>query len=308
MKCTHIYHKRGVLTADSGNYNCGQCHACRINYTSRWTLRLLYELNSWDCASFISLTYDDKNLPIDGGLHLTEWQKFKDNLRYNSDNRKFKYYQCGEYGDKRKRPHHHAILYGFDPWNKEDREIVYESWKRCEPFFFDELPGDYLTSKSPVGKGMLPVCREDIAYTCGYVQKKLNGEMGKKEYGNKRPPFATGSNGLGLEFALKNAERLKENRWTYLNGKRIGLPRYFREKLEITLEDYEFKSNKEHENEVWDLIFKEFREKFPFLDPIRNSQQFERTFNNWYDRKAFDLSFCVERDYLQKKHIRYGIE
>lgn len=269
---------------------------------------MLYELSVWDSASFVTLTYNDENLPIDRGLHLSDFQKFKDNLRYYSSNRKFKYYECGEYGEKRKRPHHHIILYGFDPFNKEDRKMVYESWKRCESFFFDPLRPDYNKSNSPIGKGMLPVCREDIAYVAGYVQKKLNGEKGKEEYGNKRKPFATCSHGIGLDFALQNAERLSQNKWTYLNGKRIGLPRYFREKLGITFNESDFKSQRMYTDEVWNLLFKQFKETYPWLDPIKDSRQHEKFFNNWYDRKCFDLSIQVERDYLQRKHMRYGLE
>lgn len=287
--------------------NCGQCHACRINYTSRWTLRLLYELSCWNDASFVTLTYNEENMPLDRGLHLSDFQKFKDNLRYNSGNRKFKYYHCGEYGDKRKRPHYHVILFGFDPMNENDRKIVYESWNRCESFFFDPLPLNWRNSKSPVGKGMLPVCREDIAYTCGYVQKKLNGAKGKEEYGNKRPPYSTGSNGLGLDFALANAERLRRNKWTYLNGKKIGLPRYFRDKLEIALDDVDWsKSMNERMREEWLYLFDEFKKRYPSVDPM--SRQFEKLFNNWYDRREFDYALQIERDYLERKHLYYGIE
>lgn len=255
----------------------------------------------------MTLTYNDENMPLDKGLHLSDFQKFKDNLRYNSDGRKFKYYHCGEYGDKRKRPHYHVILYGFDPLNNNDREMVYESWGRCESFFFDPLPKNWRHTKSPQGKGMLPVCREDIAYTCGYVQKKLNGAKGKEEYGNKRPPYSTGSNGLGLEFALANAERLCSNRWTYLNGKKIGLPRYFRDKLGISLDDVDWsKSMNERMRDEWLYLYDEFKKKYPSVDPM--SRQFEKLFNSWYDRREFDYALQIERDYLERKHLYYGIE
>lgn len=302
MQCTHIYEgaKSGVPV------NCGQCHACRVNRTSQWTLRMLYELGCWRNASFVTLTYNDENLPLDRGLHLSDFQKFKDNLRYNSNNRKFKYYHCGEYGDKNKRPHYHVILYGFDAFNKKDREIVYESWNKCESFFFDPLPRDFLTSKSSIGKGMLPVCREDIAYTAGYVQKKLTGELGKKEYGNKRVPYSTCSQGLGLQFAEANAERLRENKYTYLNGKRIGVPRYFRDKLGITFTNEDFKNQCKFVDEAWNKIFLAFSKAYPNLKPT--DKCYERFFNNWYERRSFDLSMVLERDYLQKKRIRYGIE
>lgn len=50
---------------------------------------------------------------------------------------------------------------------------------------------------------MQEVTPEDIAYVTGYIQKKLNGQMAEKEYGQRLPPFSTCSQGLGLVFAEK---------------------------------------------------------------------------------------------------------
>lgn len=297
------------MGAKSGQpVNCGQCHACRVNYTSKWTLRLLYELSCWDCASFVTLTYNDVNLPLDRGLHLSDVTKFRDSLEYYSGKRPYKFYHCGEYGTRYKRPHYHMILFGYDPYSKKDRELVCKSWNKCEPFFFDMFPKNYLKTNSPVGQGMLPVCREDIAYVCGYVQKKLNGEKAQEEYGNKKRPYSTGSHGLGLEFALKNAERLKENKWTFLNGKRIGIPRYFREKLGIEFTSEDFKqSSSEKIREEMKVITDKYYHDNPEMKG--NLSAFAiRHFENWYERKEFDLSIRIERDYLQKKRICYGLE
>lgn len=294
------------ITLRTGTFNCGQCHACRINYTSGWTLRLLYELTSWKDASFITLTYDNDHLPIDGGLHLSHVQKFFDTLRHKID-WLIKYYHCGEYGERRKRPHYHIILFGLDPFNPEHRKIVYESWARCEPIFFDPLPKDWQKSKSCEGKGMLPVCREDIAYVCGYVQKKLTGELGKKEYANKKPPYCTCSHGIGLENTLKQADRLRHNKWTYLNGKRVGLPRYMRDKLGIIMDfEGEQKLLRDSIRENWLEVFEMFKEKYPNIDPM--SKSFEKLFNNWYERREWDYTVQIMRDFLDKKHLRYGLE
>ena len=297
-----------MLTHNGVVHNCGHCMPCRINHTSQWTLRLLYELSCWQYASFVTLTYSEDNLPLDSGLHKSHYQNFMKNLRGRIEH-KLKFYHCGEYGSKKKRPHYHAIIYGLDPFNEEHRKAVYDSWHMCEAFFFDKLPPDYKTSKSPIGKGMLPVCREDIAYVCGYVQKKLSGVMAQEEYGDKQRPYSTCSHYLGLDFALKNQERLKSNKFTFLNAKRIGIPRYLREKLNITFDsekDFEVK-NSQRIWKTYEIIRDEYYRKYPEMKG-NISKYAAKHFERWYENKEFDLCVQLERDYLQLNHIRYGLE
>ena len=95
-------------------FNCGQCINCRINYTSMWSLRLIYELSTCNSASFLTLTYDTEHYPTDCGLHKDDLQKFFKRLRinlkreYHEFSPKLRYYACGEYGSKTKRAHYHA--------------------------------------------------------------------------------------------------------------------------------------------------------------------------------------------------------
>lgn len=57
-------------------FNCGRCINCRINYTSMWSLRLIYELSVSDSASFLTLTYDQEHYPKDGGLDKKNYKTF----------------------------------------------------------------------------------------------------------------------------------------------------------------------------------------------------------------------------------------
>ena len=223
--------------------NCGVCRACRINYTSQWTLRCLYELSNWNEASFITLTYSDEFLPKDYSLVPRDltlfWKDLRENLyKEYGFRKKIKYYACGEYGDRQLvylspgakkchgRPHYHAIVFGLDSFSDRDREVLRNTWKKCEPWLFDKDRGE--------NSAMLPVCREDIAYVTGYVQKKLNGDLADENYGSAIRPFSRVSTYMGFDFMKKNSERLINNGFTYLNGRRIGLPRYFRDKLGIS--------------------------------------------------------------------------
>lgn len=304
-------------------FNCGKCHACRVNNTSQWTVRCLYELSEWidKGCSFITLTYDDKHLPSDLGLHPEHlrnfWKRLRTNLsREYGQNFKLKYRACGEYGDKEKkyitftdgvpngkllgRPHYHAIVYGLDDINDKHREILSDSWGLCDPYMFDKNRKD---------SGMLPVCREDIAYVCGYVQKKLNGLQGKETYGNRLPPFSRSSQGLGLDFALENADKFNRG-FVTLQGQKIGIPRYFRDKLGI--EQSKIIENKvDYSQHTNDKIFEDFTHYLNSLgllwllnDPIKNHSIIERRWYRWYEKHENEWSTFIQEQYEKGRMIR----
>lgn len=278
---------------------------CRINYTQSWALRLLYELSSSDSASFVTLTYSDENLPKDMGLHKEDLQNFFKRLRINMKRKyheftpKLRYYACGEYGSKTKRCHYHAIIFNLDYSNDEHREILRKSWQFCEPWFFDKNRGR--------ASAMQEVTPDDIAYVTGYVQKKLSGELAKEEYGDKFPPFSLCSQGLGLEFCLKNKDRLIANGYTFFKGHRIGLPKYFADKLEIKRSTYlSTLPLKASQREDISELFNKFRD-----DMIKNHtwypenlKMMERRFVQWYERGEFSFANCIYKDFIQRQKLR----
>ena len=90
---------------------CGQCHGCRLERSRQWAVRCLHEstLHAQNC--FITLTYDDANLPTNGSLYYPDFQKFVRSLR--DAGYIFRYYMAGEYGSNFDRPHYHSILFGM---------------------------------------------------------------------------------------------------------------------------------------------------------------------------------------------------
>ena len=299
------------ITLSSGVVvNCGHCMNCRINYTSAWKLRLLYELSNWDKAMFLTLSYDNDHLPEDSGLHKKELVNFFKRLRayldYSDESRKIKYYACGEYGSKGKRPHYHAIIFGLCPYSDKDKEMIIDAWQhRCEDWQFDRNRGRKCAIQN--------VTPEDIEYVTGYVQKKLSGKMAYEEYGDREKPFAIMSKGLGLEFALQNANRLRTNGFTYISGHKISLPRYYRDKLEIkvdytnipkkTVEQYEQDLEYLTEKFEHDMALKgiDVSHKLGNLD--NNSKMFER----WYESHRWQLADQVFRDFQQRQNMRLGL-
>ena len=295
------------ITIGENVVNCGHCYACRVNYTTEWALRLIYELSTNSAASFLTLTYDNEHYPIDCGLHKEDLQKFFKRLRINIKRKyhefapKIRYYGVGEYGSRTKRSHYHAIVFGLDNYNDEHRDLVRKSWTNCEPWLFDKDRG----RKS----AMQEVTPEDIAYVTGYVQKKLSGELAKEEYGEKQPPFSICSQGLGLDFALKNRERLINNGFTFFKGHRVGIPRYFCQKFDVRKGDLlNIENNQVKINEnLFSMFVAEMKKRHIWNIISNNNDVIKRQYEKWYDDYTFNLADHVFKDFQQRQKLRGGL-
>ena len=295
--------------------------ACRVNYTSSWKLRLLYELSNWDRAMFVTLTYDEEHIPQDFSLQKKDsvgfFKRLRSYLDYSNEKRQIKYYCCGEYGEKKDpmrpdkqhgRPHYHAIIFGLCPYDENDRKLVIQAWQhRCEDWQFDRMRGQKCAIQN-----VTPV---DIEYVTGYVQKKLSGGLAEEKYGDDTPPFAIMSKGLGLDFALQNADRLRTNGFTYLSGHKISLPRYYRDKLEINI-DYtnvpkpSVKEVEERLYYVWSLFLEEMKRRYDLDYSVvteKNVNIVNRRFQNWYESHRWQLADRVFKDFEQRQRMRSGL-
>lgn len=192
---------------------CGKCLMCRIAKRREWTMRMIHELAEHDKAGFITLTYDESQLPDNGSLKKKDYQDFLKRLR-KSYPEKIKYFGCGEYGEKYGRPHYHLIMYGIGiDWI--DREYIFNAWK-----------------KGIVHYGLAEP--ESMQYTAKYIEKQLSGEMAEKLAAEgKENVFKTCSQGIGLKYALKQQEQIKDNLYLTMSGKPIAIPRYYINKLGI---------------------------------------------------------------------------
>lgn len=194
---------------------CGKCFQCRIQKRQEWTIRMIHELDSWESSSFITLTYDDEHCPPFHSLVKKDLQKFFKRLRkrLSYDDRKIKYYACGEYGDQTHRPHYHAIIFGLAPTEKRTLEKVW-------PFGF-------------VHTGIAEP--DSIRYVAQYIDKKLTGDEAIKEYTdkNREAVFRILSQGIGKEFVKKNKEQILRNEKITHHGRPYPFPRYYIKLLEM---------------------------------------------------------------------------
>lgn len=196
---------------------CGKCIACRVHKRNEWSLRIWHELDEWNNQGiFITLTYNDENIPANNTLVKEDLQKFFKRLRKSISPQKIKYFACGEYGDKFDRPHYHAIIIGLSV--KEQKHII-NNWH-------------YGFVKVGIAEP------DSINYVCKYINKKYSGELAKKEFTDKNriPVFRLLSQGLGKEHALKNKDQYLKSGITQ-KGVKKSYPRYYLKKYEINAED-----------------------------------------------------------------------
>lgn len=189
---------------------CGHCQACRIAHAREWATRLLHEYSTSDCAAFLTLTYSPDNVPAGGSIAKRELQLFFKRLRKTLSDRKIKYYACGEYGELYSRPHYHAIVFGLHM--RRDKAAVESAW----PYGFVKL-----------GTVTYDSCR----YVAQYVDKKYSGDKAREVYGDKEVPFQLQSKGLGRQYARENRVRLMREQTDTINGRKVGIPRYYRKLL-----------------------------------------------------------------------------
>ena len=203
--------------------SCGQCLACRINKTTRTTVRLLAEQTKYEKTSFLTLTYDDDHNE-DPSLRYEHLKKFWKDIRYDlGKNYDFKYYAVGEYGEISKRKHFHAILFGVGT-DRNSRSLIADNWHYCNPDKFI----------IPAYNGLAPATRCDMQYVAGYVQKKLTGVLGKQEYQDQgfEPPDSRSSQGIGYRWFKENLDLIyPDGTFRLWNGVCVTLDKKFLERI-----------------------------------------------------------------------------
>ena len=170
---------------------CGQCVECRLARSREWATRCMLETKDHKNNYFITLTYNNDNLPKGNGINIDtgeifevgtlkpkDLQDFMKRLRitwerkYNITN--IRYYACGEYGEQYARPHYHAIIFGLPIF---DLKPDHRSKKGNMNFRSDEIEKIWGKGRIAIGT----VTWDSCAYTARYVMKKQTGK-GKEEY------------------------------------------------------------------------------------------------------------------------------
>lgn len=202
---------------------CGQCIGCRLDRSREWATRCVHETARWPTSSFLTLTYDDKHLPADGSLQRDAFPAFIKRLRKRTG-AEMKYFQCGEYGELTKRPHHHAMLFGFD--FAGDR-VRWRTSSSGAPLYRSEL------LEETWGQGFCSigaVSFETAAYVARYVTKKITGDQAAGHYAGREPEFMTCSKGIGEEWIRTYQADTYRDDFVVMRGRPMLVPRYYDKK------------------------------------------------------------------------------
>jgi hypothetical protein len=176
---------------------CGQCVGCRLEHSRQWAVRCYHEASLHDDNCFITLTYNDDHIPLNGSLKLEDFQLFMKRLRKKYAPKKIRFFHCGEYGDQSFRPHYHALLFGHDFSDKKH----YQTSNGHRLYKSDSL--DDLWSH-PVTKNFMGDCLignltfDSAAYCARYIMKKVTGEKSHDYYDGLQPEYATMSRRPGI--------------------------------------------------------------------------------------------------------------
>ena len=235
---------------------CGQCIGCRLERSRQDAVRCMHESQMHTNNCYITLTYDDDHLPEYGSLNKTDIQKFLKRLRkrlpyqFMSDGTKFKfrYMQCGEYGDQTFRPHHHAVIFGYDFPDKELYRPPHLN--NGYALYTSDLLHD-IWGNGHCSVGALTF--ESAAYVARYVTKKITGKFSRKvnektglrhyeridsetgEIIELMPEYGTRSlkPGLGSTWLEKYQSDVYPHDEVIVRGKRAKPPRYYDKRFEI---------------------------------------------------------------------------
>lgn len=201
---------------------CGRCFACQMNKAREWAFRIMNESRLHEESCFVTLTYNEENLPrvsdTQGTLIKRDLQNFMKRLRKAVAPRKIRFFGCGEYGEHYARPHYHIIIFGLGPSSYGE---ISKSWT------------DGFVSVGSLTYG-------SAAYVSRYCTKLLTKDK-EKLYNtyNIEKEFALMSRrpGIGVPFLNKIADFAKSHKYMRNGEFKVAIPRLYRSKIWQTEED-----------------------------------------------------------------------
>nr|UXQ87948.1 MAG: replication initiation protein [Microvirus sp.] len=216
---------------------CGQCTGCRLERSRQWAVRITHEAKMHKKNCFLTLTYDDDHLPSDRSLDVTHWQKFAKRVRKKHG--PFRFYHCGEYGDKNGRAHYHAAVFGLDfSFDRKTTKISDQGHQLYESATVKQL--------WPNGLHVIgDLTFQSAAYIARYVTKKVTGQGALDHYTTQididtgevhslKPPYSTMSRrpGIGATWLKKFHSDVYPSDEVISNGVPARPPKFYDAQLE----------------------------------------------------------------------------
>jgi len=218
---------------------CGQCIECRLERTRQWAVRITHEATFYQDNWFLTLTYNQDKLPR--SLEHEHFQAFWKRLRQHQARLELespRYYMCGEYGDKTKRPHYHAIAFGL----KINDLKLYSKSKDKTLYTSETINNLWRMGEVKIGA----VTFESASYVASYCTKKVTGKNAAEHYTRTdentneiyeiEPEYSRMSlkPGIGQKWIEKYTDDVYNHDHVIINGRPQKAPRYYDKYLEKT--------------------------------------------------------------------------
>lgn len=196
----------------------------------------MHETKSHEWNSFVTLTYDDEHLPEDHSVDLRDFQLFAKRLRKI---RKFRYYHCGEYGERYGRPHYHVCLFGID--FSKDRVPVEKTPRGDQLYQSDILDSVWKQGRARIGA----LTFESAAYVARYIMDKRTGAEALEHYehintvtgeiSTLKPEYCSMSKkpGLGAGWVRKNIKDVYPSDQVIVRGHPTRPPKFYDGQYEL---------------------------------------------------------------------------
>lgn len=255
---------------------CGKCIGCRLDHANDWATRCYCEMKTWKNNCFITLTYNDENLPENGLLCKKDVQDFMKRLRYYHEGieewenprtgkkeKPIRFLLCGEYGPNgSRRPHYHILIFN---WKPEKTKFYKENYNGNRILECKEIQKIW-------GKGFITVGEltyQSACYVARYCTKKMfNGlkvrDLKKAEI---QPEFILMSRngGIGIKYWNEYKKSILQKGGILINQngkvKIKRIPRYFEKKLQESMSELEFEKYKKRKQIKGIAEFKKILEK-----------------------------------------------
>jgi len=203
---------------------CGKCIGCKLERARQWAVRCMHEASLYERNCFITLTYSDENCPE--SLRPDDFVLFMKRLRKRFG-AGIRFFQCGEYGEKLGRPHHHALLFNHD---FDDKRLCSARGGESRLFKSETLEGLWGFGYGFIGS----VTFESAGYVARYAMKKVVGPGAADYYMGRVPEYLTMSRrpGIGTDWIRKYRRDVYPSDELVVNGAPTRPPRFYDDVLE----------------------------------------------------------------------------
>lgn len=215
--------KRAMPGLQAFEFECRKCLPCRLNIAREKAIRCIHESRMHENNIFLTLTYSEPNLLSDRLIY-EDFQLFMKKLRHTTSE-KITYMVTGEYGDKNKRPHWHAIIFNYMPPDATYHYTTDLGHRILKSALIDDLwaKNDPNIKPNEIGS----VTMDSAGYVARYAAKKLT--HGKDQDHNYHPIHKTSSaRAIGRSWIEKYWKHTFANGFVTLpNGQISKIPRYY---------------------------------------------------------------------------------